>query len=360
MKLNVELGKSLGRFNFSTAFSVTGERIGIFGPSGSGKSTLSSLLAGLLIPDSGVIQLDGRCLFSCEQRINLAPEKRRVAVVFQHAHLFPHLNVRRNLLYGFRRTEASRRKLKLDDVTAALDIFHLLERGVGELSGGEKQRVALGRALLTCPDLLILDEPLSALDKELKEQIIPFLRKTLRRFAIPYLYISHSLSEMRLLTDQVLVFAEGQLQEMSDAETLARQRMASSKTGYLNHLTLSDPREVGSLTGYRWGQNELLLTDRDQPRAGLFELSSKDILLFKNHPHALSARNLLTGKVVELIPQGGSVGVVLDCGGERLIAQVVREAALELEIEVGIQIYAAIKASAFRRLLLTNNGSDER
>ncbi len=351
MNLDVELSKSFGRFEFAAGFSVAGSRIGIFGPSGSGKSTLGSLLAGLQQPDAGTIQLDGSCLFSSKKRINLAPDKRRVAVVFQQAHLFPHLSVRRNLLYGYQRTAAARRKLSLEEVAAALDISRLLERGVTDLSGGEKQRVALGRALLACPELLILDEPLSALDKGLKEQIIPYLRKTLRRFAIPYLYISHSLSEMRLLTDQVLHFSAGQLRGITDAESLARQRMSSNRQGYLNHLQLDQPREVGSMLGYRWGENELLLTDHVNPRAGLFELSSKDVLLFKNHPHALSARNLLTATIADLIPQGGSVGVVLDCQGEQLIAQVVREAALELGMAVGMPVYAAIKASAFRRLL---------
>jgi len=351
MKLEVALKKSLGRFEFAADFSLAGERIGIFGPSGSGKSTLSNLLAGLLAPDSGTLQLDGRCLFSSANRINLAPEQRRVAVVFQHAHLFPHLNVRRNLRYGLKRTAVSRRRLQLEEVAAALGITALLDRGVGELSGGEKQRVALGRALLACPDLLILDEPLSALDKQLKEQIIPFLRKTLRRFAIPYLYISHSLSEMRLLTDQVLQFSAGHLQELTDAETLARQRMASSKVGYLNHLALSDPRDLGSLIGYRWGERELLVSDHENPQAGLFELSSKDLLLFKQHPQALSARNLLAATISDVIPQGGAVAVELDCGGQKLVAQVVREAALELGLQVGGKVYAAIKASAFRRLV---------
>jgi len=351
MNLNVELMKSFGKFDFAARFQVEGARIGIFGPSGSGKSTLSSLLAGLLAPDAGTIQLNGNCLYDNQRKINLVPEKRRVAVVFQHAHLFPHLNVQRNLLYGFRRITAERRKLRLEDVAAALDITRLLKRSVGQLSGGEKQRVALGRALLACPDLLILDEPLSALDKGLKEQIIPYLRKTLRRFDIPYLYISHSLSEMRLLTDQVLCFAGGQLQEISDAETLARQRMTSNRQGYLNHLQLTAPREVGSMLGYRWGENELLLTDHERPTDGLFELSSKDVLLFKNHPHALSARNLFSATISELVPQGGSVGVKLNCNGEDLVAQVVREAALELNMEVGMPVYAAIKASAFRRLV---------
>jgi len=351
MKLSVELKKSFGRFEFAAGFAVEGTRVGIFGPSGSGKSTLGNLLSGLLEPDAGTIQLNGHRLFDRSRRINLPPERRRVAVVFQHAHLFPHLNVGNNLLYGFRRTPVDQRQLQLADVAAALEIDHLLERGVERLSGGEKQRVALGRALLACPDLLVLDEPLSALDKRLKEQIIPFLRKTLRRFAIPYLYISHSLNEMRLLTDQVLQFADGRLQQVTDAETLARQRMAGSRQGYLNHLPLSEPREVGSMLGYRWGENELLLSDHPNPKDGLFELSSKDVLLFRHHPQALSARNLIRATISELIPQGGSVAVELDCQGERLIAQVVREAALELGMAVGGQVYAAIKASAFRRLI---------
>jgi len=351
MKLDVELEKSFGQFDFSVNARLEGEKTGIFGPSGSGKSTLTHLLTGQLQPDCGRIQLNGRCLFDSRDRICLPPEQRRVAVVFQHAHLFPHLKVRSNLLFGQRRTAAQKSKLRLEDVAAALDIGDLLERKPAGLSGGEQQRVALGRALLANPELLILDEPLSALDKGLKEQIIPYLRKTLRRFEIPYLYISHSVSEMRLLTDQVLLFSAGRLQDITDTEALARRRMSSNRYGYMNHLQLADPREVGSMLAYRWGKNELLLTDHERPGSGLFELSSKDILLFKNHPHALSARNLLTATITELIPQGGSVGVKLDCQGEELTAQVVREAALELNMSVGLTVFTAIKASAFRRLV---------
>lgn len=351
MKLDLALYKHLNAFTFAGEFAVEGDRIGIFGPSGSGKSTLSRLLTGELCADHGHIRLGERTLFDSMRRINLKPERRRVAVVFQHACLFPHFNVRNNLLYGYRRTAPDERRLTLEEVTDALAIGNLLERGVAQLSGGEKQRVALGRALLACPELLILDEPLSALDKRLKEQIIPFLRKVLRRFSIPYLYISHSLSEMRLLTDRVLQFSSGRLQQLTDAETLARRRMSSNRHGYLNHLHLSDPREVGNLLGYRWGDNELLLTDRQPVGSGLFELSSKDILLFRNHPQAISARNLLIGSITELLPQGGFVGVELNCGGQKLLVQVVREVVPELDLQVGKKVYAAVKASAFRRLI---------
>lgn len=351
MHLDVDLNIQLGSFAFSAAFSVTGRRLGIFGPSGSGKSTLVNLLSGSLCPDKGSIGLNGRVLHDSRQKISLPPEQRRVAVVFQHAHLFPHLNVRNNLLYGYRRTEPKRRKLTLTDVARALDLEPLLHRNVAGLSGGERQRVALGRALLAAPDLLILDEPLSALDHRLKEQIIPFLRKTLRRFDIPYLYIAHSLNEMRLLTDQVLTFNNGTFKGITPVETLARERLARCDFGYRNHLQLDQSREIGELHAFRWGRTELIVTGREGGAPGLFELASKDILLFKRHPQALSARNLLEATLVELIPCDGTVGVVLDCEGERLVAQVVREAAVELDLKEGVRVFAAIKAAAFRRLL---------
>lgn len=351
MFLDVDLHMRLGNFDFAAAFSVEGRRTGIFGPSGSGKSTLVNLLAGLLPPDAGHIRLGDRLLHDSQTNVCLPPEQRRIAVVFQHAHLFPHLNVRRNLLYGYRRVPQERRKLEIAEVARALEIESLLERRVHALSGGERQRVALGRALLAAPDLLILDEPLSALDQTLKEQIIPFLRKTLRRFDIPYLYISHSLSEMRLLTDQVLVFKNGRITATTTAETMARNRLARCDSGYLNHLHLGASREVGELLAYRWGGTELIVSGKEAGGPGLFALASKDILLFKRHPQALSARNLLETTLVELIPSGNTIGVVLDCGGERLVAQVVREAAVELDLTKGIKVFAAIKAAAFRRLL---------
>jgi len=351
MKLDVELHKQFKGFDLDVAFTLEGGRTGIFGPSGSGKSTLGGLLAGLQLPDGGSIRLNDRQLYDHARRVDLRPERRRIAVVFQQAHLFPHLDVRRNLLYGYRRLDAVARKLKLDEVVAALEIEHLLGREPARLSGGEKQRVALGRALLASPELLILDEPLSALDHQLKDQIIPYLRKTLRRFSIPYLYISHSLREMRLLTDRVLQVQGGRIVSMSDAESLAKARMSDGRYGYMNHLHLEAPREVGSMLGYRWGENELLVSDHVAPRPGLFELSSKDVLLFRQHPQAISARNLLRGTITALIPQGGSVAVELDCNGEKLVAQVVREAVVELALEAGRPVYAAIKASAFRRLV---------
>src|SRR6185369_8954021 len=238
MQLSMTTRKSFGAFTLTTDFNVSGDRVGIFGVSGSGKSTLVSMLAGLVEPDDGEIVLDGDCLFSSAQVINLRPEQRRISMVFQQHCLFPHLSVRNNLLYGFNRCPKNLRTIDFDTLVAVLKLDGLLGRGVTKLSGGEKQRVALGRAILANPRLLLMDEPLSALDDSLRFQIIPYLKSVSEQFCIPYLFISHSLLEMRLMSDQVLNVAGGRIIGISTAEELARQRLGASQIGYINLLRL--------------------------------------------------------------------------------------------------------------------------
>jgi molybdate transport system ATP-binding protein len=351
MELQLSLRKKFPGFTLAMDQQLTGERIGIFGPSGSGKSTLASLVAGLERPDAGTIVLDGETLFDSSRGINLPPERRRVGIVFQHAHLFPHLSVRDNLLYGHRRTPATLRGIDLESVVAALGLADLLHRGVGKLSGGERQRVALGRALLANPRLLLMDEPLSALDDTLRHQIIPYLKTVTARFRIPYLYISHSLLEIRLLTEQVVATSAGTAAPPLAPEDLALQRMGASQVGFINLLRLADPVRSDGLLCYRWGDTVLQLTGDPHDRGEtLYELSSRDIILCRQHPSAISARNLLPCRVNRTIASGRKVGVALDFGGRELIAEIVHDAARELAIEPGAPLYAVIKASAFRRL----------
>jgi molybdate transport system ATP-binding protein len=350
MHLSMTTKKRFADFTLSTDFTVSGERVGIFGTSGSGKSTLVSMLAGLIEPDSGEIVLNGDCLFSSSRKINLRPKQRRVAMVFQQHSLFPHLNVRNNLLYGFKRSPAEFRTIDFDNLVGVLKLEGLLDRGVTNLSGGEKQRVALGRAILANPRLLLMDEPLSALDDALRFQIIPYLKSVSEQFGIPYLFISHSLVEMRLMAEQVLVVADGRIIEETSAEQLARNRMGQSPVGYINLLRLGAPRRFDGLFAYPWGNGELLISAGTDRSEALFELSSKDMILFKKHPEAISARNLLRCTVAGTFPAGNKVGIELACGDERLVAEVVAQAAAELGIVAGSELFAAIKASAFRRL----------
>ena len=350
MDLRMAAQKRFGAFFLDVDFAISGERIGIFGPSGGGKSALVGLLAGLTRPDRGLIVLGEETLFDSSTGRNVSPDRRRMGMVFQRPSLFPHLSVRGNLLYGLRRSKADNHKIAFDDVVEVLKIGSLLDRGVKHLSGGEKQRVAIGRAVLGNPRLLLLDEPLSALDDNLKFQIVPFLRKACDTFKIPYLFISHSLLEMRLMTDRVLRVADGRVVGQTTGEELARGQMGSKEVGYLNLLHLSAPTRIDGLYAYEWGDQQLLIsTANDQPDA-LFELSSTDIILFKGRPEAISARNLLKCTVTNVFPAGNRIGLDLDCGGSKLVAEVVEQAAHELDIKPGSRLYAAIKAAAFKKL----------
>lgn len=350
MQLSMTVRKDFGAFTLSADIHVSGDRIGVFGGSGSGKSTLVNMLAGLLEPDIGEIFLDGDPLFSSSRGINLRPERRRIAMVFQQHCLFPHLNVRNNLLYGFKRCPAEHRSIDFDSLVSVLKLEGLLERGVANLSGGEKQRVALGRAILANPRLLLMDEPLSALDDSLRFQIIPYLKSVSGQFGIPYLFISHSLVEMRLMTDTALVFENGAVVGQGNSEQLARNRMGFSPVGYINLLKLGRPSPSAGLFAYPWGAGRLLLSVDSERDTSMAELSSKDIILFKQHPEAISARNLLPCSVRSLFSSGRRIGVELDSAGNTLIAEVVQDAVNELNITPGSTVYAAVKASAFRML----------
>ena len=351
MQLSVSVEKNFRKFRLNTEFSVVGDRIGIFGPSGGGKSTLVGLLAGLIKPDKGLIILNGETLYDSGAGINIRTVNRRIGMVFQRPSLFPHLSVKGNLLYGYKRCMPGNRRIVFDDVIEVLKIPHLLDRGVKHLSGGEKQRVAIGRALLGNPRLLILDEPLSALDDNLKFQIAPFLKTASETFGIPYLFISHSLLEMRVLTTHVLHMIDGTVIEQTPPETLMRGRVSETLAGYTNLLRLSAPTMRDGLYTYSWEDQQIVTASGDDRPECLFELTSTDITLFKQHPEATSARNLLTCRVTGTFEAGNRIGVDLVCGNDaHLIGEVVKPAAEELGIKKGIEVYAAIKATAFRKL----------
>lgn len=212
MAIMLELDLKLRRGDFTLAMTTTFRTpvTGIFGQSGSGKSTLLSLVAGLLQPDHGRIVLDNQVLVDTRKKICVSAHLRHIGLVFQDGQLFPHMNVRQNLLYGWQRLLPEERHFQLDEVTAMLEITPLLARQPRDLSGGEKQRVALGRAILYSPRLLLLDEPLSSLDERRKQQILPFLLRVRDETKIPMLYVSHSLSEIEYLTQDVFYMDQAQ------------------------------------------------------------------------------------------------------------------------------------------------------
>lgn len=200
-----------GNFALHACARMDSRVTGLCGASGAGKSTLLALIAGLQKPDSGCILLDGRVLVDTDKKIFLPPEKRHIGLVFQDAQLFPHLSVKHNLLYGFHRLKPEERSFSLEEILGLLEIRHLLDRHPRLLSGGEKQRVALGRALLYSPRLLLLDEPLSSLDEKRKQQILPFLLRVRDELQMPMLFVSHVQEEVRYLSEKIWLIENGVL-----------------------------------------------------------------------------------------------------------------------------------------------------
>ncbi len=193
--------------SFTTRTSVTV----LSGASGSGKTTILSILAGLVRPDRGRIRLDSTVLFDSEAKVNLPPEARRIGYVFQDYLLFPHLSVRRNLLYGWRRRPADARPPSLERVARVLELDGLLDRLPHTLSGGQRQRVALGRALLCGPRLLLLDEPLASVDEALRQRVLGYIEQVLHEWDIPTLYVTHNAAEVERLARQVVRVEAGRV-----------------------------------------------------------------------------------------------------------------------------------------------------
>jgi molybdate transport system ATP-binding protein len=218
--LFVDVEKKLGEFSLVVRFDTEGGVTALFGPSGAGKTSLVGMIAGLVTPDRGRIALGDTVLFDSAARVNVPPHHRRIGYVFQEGRLFPHLSVARNLDYGrwmsgLEADETERRR-----VIELLNISHLLERRPGKLSGGERQRVAFGRALLTRPRLLLLDEPLASLDRPRKLEILPYLARLRDEAKVPMIYVSHQAGEIQRLASQVVRIEDGRVSGVGGVEQL--------------------------------------------------------------------------------------------------------------------------------------------
>jgi molybdate transport system ATP-binding protein len=295
----------------------------LFGPSGAGKSTLLDCLAGLLQPDTGRIAIGEEVLFDSANRANLPPQNRRIAYVFQSLALFPHMSVEENVSYGLADVRAQERRARVGEILAAFRVENLQTRKPGEISGGEKQRVALARSLVTLPRLLLLDEPLTGLDAELKSAIVDDLRAWNAAQRIPILYVTHSRDEVDALGERVIAIDHGRVisagtpQEVLDAPR--RKRLAQA-AGFENLLggTVMDVREADGVmrVGLQSSACEIEVplgyaVSGDRVHVAI---RAGDILLAKELPKALSARNVLAGRIVSLERRGNVVVAQVDCG----------------------------------------------
>jgi molybdate transport system ATP-binding protein len=209
--LKVRVEKRLGEFQIKATFNACQGFTALLGASGAGKSSVVNLIAGLLKPDKGLITANGKVLFDSDRKINLPPERRKVGYVFQDGRLFPHLNVKSNLLYGMQLVPPRHRRISFDGVVDLMGISHLLKRRSAKLSGGERQRVALARALLTNPRILLMDEPLASLDQARKNEVLPYLAELPQKLHIPIIYVSHSPEEVDFLADCIVDIYNGKI-----------------------------------------------------------------------------------------------------------------------------------------------------
>ena len=323
----------------------------LFGPSGAGKSTLLDCLAGLMRPDAGRIAIGEEALFDSASRANLPPQKRRIAYVFQSLALFPHMSVEENVSYGLTYLQAQERRARVGEILAAFRVENLKTRKPGEISGGEKQRVALARSLVTLPRLLLLDEPLTGLDAALKAAIVEDLRAWNAAQRIPILYVTHSRDEVDALGERVIAMDHGRVvsagtpQEVLDAPR--RKRLAQA-AGFENLLggTVMDVRESDGVMRVRLeGSASEIEVPLGYASAGdrvRVAIRAGDILLATELPKGLSARNVLAGRIVSLDQRGNMVVARVACGVVFTV-HVTPGAARALELAPERQVWLVLK-----------------
>ena len=325
----------------------------LFGPSGSGKSTVLRCLAGLERSGSGVMQLGDRVWQDELRGLFVPPHRRSLGYVFQEPRLFPHLTVAGNLDFGHRRTPLAERRLGWDQVIELLDLHHLLARRPARLSLGEQQRVAIGRALLASPDVLLMDEPLASLDLQRKREVLPFIRKLHDELDIPVIYVSHSLTEILQITDTLVLMRDGRSVATGSLHTLCGELGLSDYLGEMAGAVI-ETRIVGhdeafGLSTLRFDGGELLVPQQTAAvgEALRVHVLAKNVGIALARPDvATSFLNVLPATVAAIeTPQPGrhTVQIKLDIGVP-LLASISRKSLHTLQLRPGQSLYALIKA----------------
>jgi molybdate transport system ATP-binding protein len=338
-------------FHLDAAIEVPPGITILFGPSGAGKSTLLDCIAGLVSPDEGRISVGGEVLFDSGSKINQPSQKRRIAYVFQTLALFPHMNVEENVAYGLATLPEKDSQARVEGIFEAFRIGKLRKQKPGQISGGEKQRVALARSLVTMPRLLLLDEPLTGLDAELKNSIVDDLRAWNAANSIPILYVTHSREEVDALGERVIamdhghIVSEGAPHEVLD--TPRRKRLALA-AGFENLLrgTVLDLRETDGVMRVRLEGNSCEIevplgyaASGDHVRIAI---RAGDILLATQKPSGLSARNVIAGRIVSLEQRGTMIIARVDCGVSFTV-HLTPGAARILELAAGVPVWLVLK-----------------
>ncbi len=329
---------------------------GIFGPSGHGKTSLLNSIAGIVTPDSGCIHLNGDTLLDTNNKVNVKIRQRKVGYVFQDERLFPHYTIKKNLLYGEKNPDQE----LFDEVVETLQIAHLLNKKPEQCSGGEKQRAAIGRAIISGSKILLMDEPFSALDVNLRKEIIPYLNKVHQKFSLPILLVSHDLPDILSLTDNLLLLKNGRLQGHGKFNELINDHANMElmhQSGWYNilHLSVFAHLESKNMVLLKSSKSNLQIQALTQTIGKRVEVNQKikvlikpeNITLSKELVPNISLRNQVEGTIKDVFLKDGLAFCVVDVG-ENIIVEVTEASQKSMSLNPGGQVYCLFKSAALK------------
>ena len=357
--IKLDLAIARGDFHLEINASLESGISAIFGPSGSGKSTTLACIAGLMQPDSGSIALDGESLFDSNENLHVSPENRSVGLVFQDGALFPHLDVQGNIEFGAKFGGANSRKVSPDELMKLLGIHDLAERDIAGLSGGERQRVALARSLAAGPRVLLLDEPVASLDARLRTTVLGYLKEIHRELGIPMIYVSHNVSEIVHLAEQVIVLdhgtvvANGPPRAVLLGQGIGQPANFEDVESYLSG-TLVDRGSGDRSARVKVGNYEFVTPSAEHIDSDevIVTIRASDVIVATELPRAISARNVISAPCVDLTQSEERSFATFDVG-EPLVVELTSSAISELELSIGVSAHLVFKTTS---LTLTPRG----
>lgn len=352
MTLSVQISQRFGGFDLDVGFEAPEGLTVLFGASGSGKTTVINAVAGLSHPEEARVEAQGRLLLDTKTGVRVPAHQRGIGCIFQEGRLFPHMSVRKNLLYGRRLAKGRRDEIDFARVVEMLGIGDLLRRQPGHLSGGEKQRVAIGRALLSRPKMILADEPLAALDERRKAEILPYFELLRDEFSLPILYVSHSIAEVARLATTVVALERGRVSRVGPAAEVLGDPA----------FTPAGVRAVGAILDARVkAHHDDGLTELEAGGAALFlpklaqaegaavrvRVAAHDVMLSREAPKGLSALNILSGPIAAIRAGDGPGAIVsIDTQAGRVLARITRRSVQAMGLAEGQTIHAVIKSVA--------------
>ena len=354
--LNINIQKKFDAQEICINCEIKPAFTALFGPSGSGKTTTLNMVAGLLDPDAGQIVLNDRTLFCKTRKVNMPPQRRNVGYIFQESCLFPHLTIRQNLEFGWKKVPNDAHKFEFNDIVTEVGIERFLDRKPHSLSGGEKQRVALARALMASPDYLLLDEPLAALDISTKLSFLRFLKTIHERHQLPILYISHDLTDVINFADEVIVLDQGTVLGQGRPYSLLDKMSSPSLLNYIDvaniiEVEIESCQSVEGEIRVKSNNLHLILPDFKCHSGEKLQLNvpASEIILSIDEPHGLSASNIIPGRVTTLHHIGGRALVDVDTGIPFTV-EVTSATVDKFKLKKGDDVFLIIKACSFKQL----------